>query len=437
MATNVTLPGAGGTTVTIPYTTAQIGNLAQAASNGVLSYMAQLGTLFTVESYAGSGPVPSPPLLGMLDVSGSGTASLGVLPTGYLAIANTASTEQVMLSAMTQATTVWSGTGGIVYANFARGNQDYLAGGTNLIAEFGANATSAIYVDSTGTSYTSGSLTAVEALSGSATVTAGTGADVVVYSGTGSNVVNVGGSAGTSDYVAVSNAATVSGTTTAVTVNATGGTLNFGAAGAPALINPNAANVVILPSGSGNITLNAGTGSDTVFAGPTGVFHAGSGGSSILETGMVAGATTLFGGAGGNDQLSAFAPDTMLVAGKGGDLLYAINTPSIKGVTFDGATIQGGVDTIIGSGGGADTVNLFGNDASVITGAANETYTYTTSFGTAADTIAGFNTSSDVFKINGTSVQSTSYVSGNSMVTLNDGTTLAFTNANMTNFKFS
>ncbi len=432
MATNVTLPGAGGTTVTIPFTSSQIAALAQAAGE----HMQQLSAVtvggvpfYTVEDYTGS---VSPPLIeGQLNFSGSAAVSAGLLPSGFTGIVDSASAAVLALNQTAQATTVVSGTGGLVYGNISSNNQVFLAGGLNLVAEF-LGGSSNIYVDSTGTTYTSGSLTGVEALAGSSTVTAVAGADVVVYAGSGSNVVSVGGATGTSNFVAVSNAATVSGTTTAVTVNATAGTLNFGADGAPALINPAAANVVFLPGGSGSVTLAAGTGSDTVLSGPSGVFRAGAAGSSVLQTSTVSGATTLFGGTGGKDQLAAFGANDVLVAGSGGDALYTSGAATIKGVTFNGSTVPGGTDSIYGSAGGADTINLFGNNTSVLAGAANETFTYTTGHGVAADTISGFSKGTNIFKLNGEGITSNTFAAGNTTVTLKDGTTLTFVNVNLT-----
>ncbi len=437
MATNVTLPGSGGSTVTIPFTSSQVAALAQAAG----ANMDQLSTVtvgglpfYTVEDYTGS--VTAPVIEGQLNFLGASALSAGLLPSGFTGIVDGATAAVLALNQTAQATTVISGTGGLVYGNISSNNRVFLAGGLNLVAEF-LGGSSQIYVDSKGTSYTSGSLTGVEALAGSSTVTAMAGADVVVYAGTGSNMVSVGGAAGTSNYIAVSNAATVAGTTTAVTVNATAGTVNFAAAGAPALINPGAANIVIFSDGSGTDTLNAGSGTDTVFSGPSGVFHAGSAGGSILQSSTVAGSTTLFGGTGGNDQLVAFASRTSLVAGTGGDLMFANPVASISAVTFDAATVAGAVDTIIGSAGGADTINLFSGNVSATAYGANEVYSYTSGATSAADTITGFSNSSDTFKLIGTTVKNVAFASGKSTVTLNDGTTLNFLNVNVSNFKFT
>lgn len=437
MATNVTLPGASGTTVTIPFSSSQIAALAAAAGY----HMDQLSTInvgglpfYSVENYT---PGVSPPLIeGQLNFLGSSAVSAGLLPSGFTGIVDAATASVLALNQTAQATTVVSGTGGLVYGNISSNNQVFVAGGLNLVAEF-LGGSSNIFVDSTGTSYTSGSLTGVEAMAGSSTVTAVAGADVVVYSGTGSNVVSVGGAAGTSNYVAVSNAATVSGTTTAVTVNATAGTVYFGAFGAPAVINPAAANVVFLPGGSGTDTLFGGSGSDTVLSGASGVFQAGSAGGSTLQTSTIAGSTVLIGGSGGRDVLQAFASNVALYAGSGGDQLSTNGAASVKAVTFNASTVSGSTDSIFGSAGGADTINLFGNNATIVTGAGNETFSYTTGHGTAQDTLAGFSTSSDVFKLNGEGVNSNHFAGSNSVVTLNDGTTLTFVNANLTSYKFS
>jgi hypothetical protein len=443
MSGTVTVPGPSGSTVTIPFTSSQIASMAQTAGDTALTLLNQpsvpgIGPLFEIIGYSGSGVLQSPALLGQLDITGSTAASFGIMPTGYLSVDDSSSAQQVMLNTMTQPTTVTSGTGGIVYGNLSSNNTVFLAGGVNLIAEFSSTAFSTIYVDAATNNYNNNAnaATDVYAFSGSTSVIGVGGSAIEVFAGTGSNSVSVG--AGT-DFVGVSNAHTVPGTTTAVTVTATSGLLNFQDAGAPAVIVGDASNVVVLSGGSGAVTLFGGTGSDTVFGGPSGVFNAGTGGNSILQTSTVASvaaATTLVGGASG-DVLVANGSGASLVAGAGGESLFTTSA-TVGGTTFKvGTASESASDTITGSFLGGDTVGLNTGTANITFLGIGSVDHVSIAAGGGSDTINNFRVGTDVFSLGGASVTSDVFASNNTTVTLSDGTHLTFVGVNMQTSNFS
>jgi hypothetical protein len=350
---NVTVLGASGSTVTIPFTSAANATAAQNALFKI-SEMVQANFL-TQYQYPGSGSVPLPAILGGVVVSGSTPQNVGLLPAGYYSVANNATngipttvtgigggSVAVTLPGTTvtgtyNPMTVASGQGGIVFLNVSSNASIFLGGGTNIIAEGYTGAKAVINAD-VGDTFVGAAL-------GSTTVNAFSGAAVQVSTGgTGTAVINALGD----NQIGV-----IGGGGAPVTVNAArGANLQFiGTANAPAYINLTKGNVTVAAN-SGALTLTGGfSGNALVFANH-GVIGGGTG-TNYLITDSLAGATTLF-GAGANDTMIGQGAGNTYVANGASDLISDLSGG--KGATYISG--GGGQSTIMGSLGANSTFNL-------------------------------------------------------------------------------
>jgi hypothetical protein len=339
MATNVTVLGASGSTVTIPFTSAANAAAAQTALNTISDLVRS--SALTQYQYPGSGAVPAPSLIGGVVVSGNALADLGLLPAGEYSVVNNADNGIATVSGGTAITlpgttvvgtynpmTVASGTGGIVFLNVSSNAQVFLGGGTNIIAQGYAGASANINTD-TGATF-------VDAKMGATTINAFGSSAVQVFSGSGSteinamgdNLINVVGAAG-------SNAVSIFGgeTTHNLGYIASGEANTYLAAGAD--------NVTVGGDGTGALTLVGGSGNALVFA-SHGYIDGGTG-TNYLVTDSLAGATTL---------VSAGASDTLI--GQGAGNTYIVSGTNAYVTDFSAASTEGGAT--YETGGGSATI---------------------------------------------------------------------------------
>lgn len=338
MATNVTVLGAAGATVTIPFTSATNAAAAQNALNTISDLVRS--SVLTQYQYPGSGAVPSPTLLGGVVVSGSTPVNLGQLPGGTYSLVSDSTASTTVVGA-TNPMTVASGTGGIVFLNASSTNQMFLAGGTNLIGNGLDNATANINVDSGDTH--------VDVRMGAATINAYNDSLIQVQGGAGSALVNALGDnlvnvVGTND---AAHAVSVIGG------GGAGSTLAFiGSADASTYLAPGDSNVTVAGN-SGALTLVGGAGDALVF-GNHGLLDGG-GGTNYMISDSLAGATTLM-SAGVNDVLIGTGAGNTYVSGGTNALVADLSDPnSAGGATYN---TDGGSATIYGSVAANSTFNL-------------------------------------------------------------------------------
>jgi hypothetical protein len=384
MATNVTVYGANGQTVSIPFTSTANAAAAQAALSS-LNNAEQAGYLTPV-NYTGASTVSAAPLLAMLvdtltSSNGSGQ-NVPVLSGNFVSIFNASTAFQTIIDSSASNQTIVSGSGGLALVNQSGGSTQvqnlttaYIEGGLNLFAEAYAVNKGVVNLDSVA----SVGLNSVdiEGETGATTVNAGANTFVIVRGG-GSNIVNYTG-AGTSVFdigAGVVGAVTTvtAGTGTNLVVTTTD-TVGSGFSGG-AVINPT----------SGNVTINAGNAVETVFGGTAtigavtvsaalftgsltvsggnGFFQGGTAGNNDLQTSTLASSATLVGN-GSGDTLVANAAGDVLSAGSGNETLLGAFADSVGGATFNAGT---GNDFIHGQQGGGNTIGLNSGTATIFGG---------------------------------------------------------------------
>ncbi|MDE2199003.1 MAG: hypothetical protein KGJ41_08265 [Rhodospirillales bacterium] len=453
MATNVTVLGGGGTTVTIPFTSA--GNAAAAQSALSVLNPAIAGGIETVyQVVAGSQTVPVPGLLGMVvdTLNGAGSAaSLGVVSSPNNALVDAGSAPLVAAIAGGGNWTVASGNNSsLAIMNAALGSQPtkvFFGGGFNAFSEAPyvdfASASAVVNVDGSST-------VAANTMNGGAVIVAPYGATTVnVFSNAIVDIVSVGSSASV-----VVNAESVAGTPVfeavqvdggsssagVVTVNgAAGVNLTYIATSGPGFINPNGSDVTINGGvGAGSVTVAAGV-TSLYAVNATGLLRGGSAGGNNIQSSTVAGVATLFGG-GGNDKLELDGARQIAFAGNGANVIVSGQSASGADTITAGlgsGTLQGGL-----AGGntinfGAGTYTLFGMHGAGITASNADIYNnlvgggqytiedfYSQQFGG-----AGF----DKVLLGTAAVSSVTTVAGtggysSAVATLSDGTKITFQN---------
>lgn len=447
---NVTVLGAAGATVTIPFTSAANAAAAQTALN-TISDLVRTSTL-TQYQYPGTGSVPAPTLFGGVVVSGNAPVNLGLLPGGEYSLVNNATNGSPGMPGTTvvgtyNPMTVASGTGGIVFLNASSNAQIFLGGGTNILAEGVSGASAVINTGSDDTH--------VDARMGATTINAFDTAAIQVWGGTtgsavvnalGDNLVNVLGDNGTN---AVSVFGIGGGALPADIPGAPGNLSIIGTAGTSLYVDPGSDNITVAAN-SGNLTLIGGSGNALVF-GNHGMIDGGTG-TNYLMTDSLAGATTL---------MSAGFNDTMIGQGAGNTYIANGNNALIAdfsaGNSAGGAiytTGGGGNDTIFGSLAsnstfnlGAGTVLAYGQHGLDLSRGNIYTDAYD---GANQITIGDFVVGHDVFSLSasasGAHFSSSQYydnaggspfAAAGTQVLLTDGTTINFIGANVSNSSFT
>lgn len=349
-----TVLGAGGTTVTIPFTTAANAAAAQVALNGISN--AVLAEALTQVDYTGSLVFPgvNTPRIGLVVL---GTSSVPLAPFALgnnivSAVLNGAA-QQVVTTGIAGNSTVVAGPGGAVVGNLGTNNEVFFGGGGDQtftqvdLTSIGIIPSAEVWLDGNATFDDSVGRTLIHI----GTVTGGAG-DVattltVTDNGTGRTTVDI--DSNSSEAVALPDIINFAGSSSvATTVNAAGGA---GGLGAPTggvelmafvgtgsgFINGNGSKVVLFGGSTGAVTLLGGAGTD-IDAGAGGLIEAGSGGGGMLFSSTVAGSTTLIGG-GEGDLLASVGRNTVMVAGRGNESLYSFQPSRFEG--FAGAQAPG------------------------------------------------------------------------------------------------
>jgi hypothetical protein len=373
---NVTVLGAGGSTVTVPLTTSQ--NLAiaeQLAGNLTASILAGK----TVASQDVTPPLPA----GKSGEFVKTQVGMTELPAGYSNVVNVAP-NAIIFGSGDADQQILSGTGNLTFTSSA---------GSGTLVGGGGNNNITITVTDTGSwdiNTDVGQNFIVDLGTGAASISPGMGVNFVELGGGRQYTVNSTGND------------TVAGGTGAETVGVSGTFSDLVLGGASDL------NFI---NGQGASTVLGETGSDTVF----GSFGGG------LYKGGTAGANSLTGGFG-SATLQAGGNNDTLTAGPGSNpqaLIAASGNETLNG------QFSGGADTFYAGTGDADITLGFGADTVVFTkGSAG-----------GSDTVNSFTSGPDKINLNGYPSGEVSTVLGNQTLaggtvttSLSDGTTITFTN---------
>jgi hypothetical protein len=456
MATDVTVLGSGGTTVTIPVTASDVAKAAQTALAGISNLVT--GGVLTQVNYTGGSTLP-----GISTSEGgviaTGAATVPLAPFGLgapyaSAVLGGAAVQQVLVnfgtngaiiasgaggSTVSSGTTV-TGAGGAEIGNLGTNTQVFFGGATNQdfselgLGAFGGTGTSSI---------PSATVWVTTALRGASTFDDSNGQttinlDTVASSGgvvhPFGQVIILDNSGNGQTTVNVASAPTVAGTlvdgmefsfratsAVATTINAAGSSVT-GTGGntewdlmksGNAYINGDGSDIILFPTGAGvAATLFGGSGTD-IDAGVSGLIKGGSGGSNILFGGTTPGSTTLIGG-GSNDVLVQQSNGNTFGTGAGAENLYGL----VAGDTY----MEAVTNTVAGSGANSATINGFvsGTDSISLANPAGGQYSLIGNTTTAP-------TPSQVAFTD---------VGANTVVTFGDGTTWQVINAHLQNTDF-
>lgn len=369
---NVTVLGAGGSTVTIGLSSAENAIAAQLAANTINKLVT--GGVLDQVTYAGTGTLPAPAgLLGGLIVTGSGANDVGAQVPQYVASVVNSSGPTTIVGTQNALSTVIAGSGGLTYLNQSKNGSIFLGGGSNGVFNAAVGAAATLGLDG-------------NAVIGVMAGVAGTSMNITAHDRSltlindpGENKFAVTAQADASIVVAVQG----SGTVAATVVGAGASEIEYLAIGGSAFINPGAGNATIYGNvGSGTTTVFGGalrlrfdgnkeesvdlgpafTGRLTVVNG-RGYFQGGAAGGNIMSTDTVPGSATLVGG-GTGDLLFSQASGSYLVAGAGSSTLSGFGLSATVGggsffTGFGNATVFGnsGGGNLFGLGGGLSVVD--------------------------------------------------------------------------------
>jgi Ca2+-binding RTX toxin-like protein len=420
---SVTVPGTGGSTVTIPPST----NASFIVAKNIADAIAAAGGKLDITQGVFGGTIPWPPAGKVGEVVLSGDAGGGAtIPAGYSFIVNNANAPVTITAGNNQSLI----TGGKGTSVFGSGNNTIAAsGGSNLVVLNGGSTFLVGGGEGNDTVFATGSGT--QAGGGGANLLWGADPD------TGSKQLFI--SNGSNDTV-------VAGAGTSTITNFGSSSLVFGGSGQ-----------LVVGGSIDNETVAAGAGSATIFGANSGVYFLQSsktvfvdeGGSNTIVGGT--GSTTIFGGAGQN-----------LIFGDGGPIQF-VGSAGTAGtnVTFFGSANSGGgsfaayagnetlnaggsqssnlfsagtgSDRMIG-GSGSDTMFAGTGSATMTGGAGGDFFTFIKGAAGGSDVITDFN-SNDSLILVGYSAASVSAAIGTagsgSTLTLSDNTKITFQNVSV------
>jgi len=238
------------------------------------------------------------------------------------------------------------------------------------------------------------------------------GSDALVFGGTGSLVVDASG--GTGD--------TIVGRSGPMTVNASSASnlLVFGAIGGPGMD---------FIGGSGSATVVAHAGSDTVTGGSGPLDIVAASGDTLAASGSSAG-TTLFGSANSDVTFTSGSVGSLTYVGLAGNETLNASGSSTNNV-FWGGNDPTGSESIVGGSG--NDLMIAGQATDTFTGGGgNNEFLFMNSIlslsgGSQTNVITDFlSSSTNAVLLNGLSTVSSATASGNTTVTLSDGTKIEF-----------
>lgn len=423
------MPGvtiAGGSSTPVVYTTNDSSTYAQNAANQIANAIngGALSVRYTGAPFAAAAALA-------VNVFGSVTpspASAVLLSSTAVGVIDTLTTG-LQIQGGAAGVSVVAGSGGLTYTNITASGSAF----DNIVAGDGANFLQTATFGTGNYNFNTGAGNdTVVVLSGNATVNAGTGRNLIV----------LGGSASSGNSLVYSEGAdSIVGNILPKGTGGSGGTDTVNIGSGATTINPGSSNFFIYNNQFNAVTLLQGIGSDTV--------SVGRGGGSVV--GGLAGNNYLFGGSGG-----AGSAGTTIRGAASGDHLFAIGSGNITAIAGAGnETITGAVnpagfgttasmgnnmfvagsgnDTLM-AGGGADTLVGGTGNAQLIAGTGPDTFQIISGTG-GADTITGFSASSTLrltgfgASLTAASALNTAVIQGgNTVLTLNDGTTLTFAN---------
>ncbi len=346
MTTLVTVWTSATTSLLVPFTTQSNADAAQAAMDSGPNSFAPLGGVFM--QYFEPAPTVSgligrlrAPFLGGIVQTGTQTINYGVVPDNYLAVVNAGSGELVAIGGAQSS--LWSAQNATtLFINRNTQGEAFLGGGHSVISNFAADDAINIAMDSdAGSVLGASTLILDDHVGGGSTVTANAGDLVLVEAGGQDKVI---GNPGTVVVFTIpSQYYFLSTTANAPTIAAAGAgsTLWVGPQGQGAFITPGAGDVYVFEAnGFGSedsVTLFGGTqviGGQTLTApamtgrvtvtGVDGWLQAGSAGMSIIQTGTVSGAATVFAG-GADDTIILEALDNVANLGDAPGVLAVVD----------------------------------------------------------------------------------------------------------------
>lgn len=357
---DVTVIGAGGTTVTIQMTSALNAAVAQTAMWNVSNLAAAPGLpppnpnpngvgILQQQDFTGAPPPPPGNLLGGVVVQTAG--DVGALTANYVSAVVAATGNSTIVGPSNfksvLATTDGSNT---TYINLSQQGEVYFGKGDNFLVNQGG-----------ATAFFDEGASVLQTTAGSNTNALLADNALVLVQGDGNSTLSA--EPGSDIVVAVQGASTVP-----VTVQGTnlGGSIQYLAIGGAGIINPAGLNTTVFGNvGNGKVTVFGGngpggatapafTGKLTVVEGQ-GYFAAGSAGGSQLFSSTVAGSATLQGG-GDGDLLFSMGAGQFLIAGAGSETLTGFNVAaSVGGSIFQSGS---GNATMFGNSGGGNTFAL-------------------------------------------------------------------------------
>lgn len=427
LPTSVTVAGAGGDLVTVPFTS--VADLAT-ASTAFEAVNTGIGTgailPFTATSGAAIPTVPAGLAGAVLTHTGGGFT----VPAGYTSFASDAPGAVTLTGGAANGQAVLAGSGGLFFNAGAGSGTVVAAGGNNLLSAYpgagnqtfrpgdgnntvvllggddivfgGTGSNQILTGKGSDTIYTNGSDLIAAGDIGNATITAGAN-NPVAFFGPGQTVFNGG-----------SGKATVVSTVGRATINSSGGS-QIWLGTFQDVVNSAGADTII--GGTGSATVNAASGNSFVFAGSGALdWFGGSGAGTVL--GSAAGSAMLHGGSG---TLVALSTNGMTYAGGTGAATVAAFGGALTvsgggggGVFLGGPAghnvITGGNTPSIILGGGAGDVLTAGNSAGDVIQAAS---------GAATISTAGTNGSHRIYAGSGPDLISTG--SGSSSILLSTG----------------
>ncbi len=253
-------------------------------------------------------------------------------------------------------------------------------------------------------------------------IASGNGADTInsnagnnwIATGAGATTINLNGGG---SYIASEGADNITANAGRDTVEVSGN----------ATIHGGGANLVVF-SDAGSPTITAGTASVTVYgAFGGGSFAGGSAGSNFLVAGTSA--STIMGGGSGDVLLGSGGTSTRLIAASGNETL--------TGQFSSGANIYDAkaANALIVGGAGTNLFNIGSGNASIVGGTGANTFSITNGSAGGTDYISNFNNATDKMHLVGyganeigNDLASSHTAGGSQILTLSDGTVLAFLN---------
>jgi Ca2+-binding RTX toxin-like protein len=438
----VSVPGAGGALINLPFSSSQGADFAATLLQAV--YAASVGGTLEVQDYTNS-PMPIVPN-GWLGEEVIGAALADPLNAsvagGYQLVVDQSAAPATVgggVGLNAQNETVLAGNGGLTF-NAGTGSGSFVSGGGNNLVTGPSSGGGSwnVYFDGTGsdTLFAGSGTYSVTMGTGSGLAFLGAGADTVTSYGADTIIGTTGNTQILVDapgaFVFAGNATSmISNDGGAATISAGHGQETIFANASGGLYFANTATLTFV-NGSGASTFVGGGGNDTLFGGSgSGTYFVGSGNfifdaqssQALVVGGPNSGAAVVFSGFGGDVTLFSTTADNQLIASGGADVLNAAGAFSNGNVLFSNA----GNDTLIG-GPGNDVFVASGGNATMQAGSGANQFIFQHGQAGGNDLIMNFNGNdgADFFGYGGNAVANIGVSAGSTIVTLTDGTRITF-----------